>query len=259
MLLDLERLAWDDELLELFSIDRGLLPELHPVVGRDRRGADPRPDAADRRHRRRPAGGALRAVLLPRRAGQGDVRHRAASCSPTSARSRAAAPEGLLKTAVATAPGGAPEYALEGAILASGAAIQWLRDELGLFADAADSETLARHVDSSEGVYFVPALTGLGSPHWDPDARGLISGITRGTTRAHIARAALEAIAFQVADVVDAVPGELAMLRADGGAIGEPLPHAVPGRRARTPRRGRARAGVDRARRSSARRARSRA
>jgi glycerol kinase len=96
--------------------------------------------------------------------------------------------------------------------------VQWLRDGLGLLADVAESEALARSVDSSGGVVFVPALTGLGSPWWDADARGLISGITRGTTRAHLARAALEGIAHQVADVVDALPEPPAVLRADGGA-----------------------------------------
>jgi glycerol kinase len=95
--------------------------------------------------------------------------------------------------------------------------VQWLRDGLGLIADAAESEALARSVDSSEGVVFVPALTGLGSPWWDADARGLVAGITRGTTRAHIVRAALEAIAHQVADVVEALPEPPAVLRADGG------------------------------------------
>jgi glycerol kinase len=103
-------------------------------------------------------------------------------------------------------------------VLASGAAVQWLRDSLGLIAGAAESEQLAEQVESTDGVYFVPALSGLGSPHWDPDARGLISGITRGTTRAHLARATLEAIAFQVADVLDALPSPVEVLRADGGA-----------------------------------------
>src|SRR5207344_3286289 len=98
----------------------------------------------------------------------------------------------LLETAEAS--GG---YAFEGAILSSGAAIQWLRDGLGILNDPAESEALARQVESTGGVYFVPALTGLGSPHWNADARGLISGLTRGTGRAEIARAALEAIAFQ--------------------------------------------------------------
>src|SRR5919201_2058590 len=121
-------------------------------------------------------------------------------------------PPGLLKTAAADG------YALEGAVLTSGAAVQWLRDGLGLLADAAESESLARSVDSTGGVVFVPALTGLGSPWWDADARGLVAGITRGTTRAHLVRAALEAIAHQVCDVVDALPEPLAVLRADGGA-----------------------------------------
>jgi glycerol kinase len=119
----------------------------------------------------------------------------------------------LLETAAA------PEgYALEGAVLASGAALQWLRDGLGILAEVAESEALARQVDSTDGVYFVPALTGLGSPHWRPDVRGIISGITRGTNRAHLVRAALEAIAFQVADVLEAFPSRIEVLRADGRA-----------------------------------------
>ena len=109
-------------------------------------------------------------------------------------------------------------YALEGAILASGAAVQWLRDGLGILADAEESERLARSVESTGGVSFVPAFAGLGSPHWNAEARGLICGITRGTTRAHLVRAALEGIAFQVADVLDLLPGGVDVLRADGGA-----------------------------------------
>jgi glycerol kinase len=217
MLLDLDRLEWDDELLELFAIDRGLLPELHAssgVIAEGRILGQTLPIAG--------IAGDQQAALFGQscfHAGQAKATYGTGSFVLAHVGALAdAAPEGLLRTAAATAPGAAPQYALEGAILASGAAIQWLRDGLGLFADAADSETLARHVDSTGGVYFVPALTGLGSPHWDPDARGLISGITRGTTREHIARAALEAIAFQIADVVDAVPLELGILRADGGA-----------------------------------------
>jgi glycerol kinase len=121
-------------------------------------------------------------------------------------------PAGLLKTAAADG------YALEGAVLVSGAALQWLRDGLGVIADAAESEALARSVESTGGVVFVPALTGLGSPWWDADARGLVAGLTRGTTRAHLVRAALEAIAHQVADVVEALPEPPQVLRADGGA-----------------------------------------
>src|SRR5262249_61749918 len=113
--------------------------------------------------------------------------------------------------------------ALEAAILAGGAAIQWLRAALGILHAPAESETLARQVESTGGVHFVPALTGLGSPHWNADARGVISGITRGTTAAHLVRATLEAIAFQVADVLDALPGGVTVLRADGGASGNAL------------------------------------
>jgi glycerol kinase len=217
MLLDLDRLEWDDELLELFSIDRGLLPALHPssgVIAEGRILGQTLPIAG--------IAGDQQAALFGQSCfheGQGKATYGTGSFVLVHVGAhRDAAPEGLLKTAVATAPGAGAEYALEGAILASGAAIQWLRDGLGVIADAADSETLALHVDSTEGVYFVPALTGLGSPHWNPDARGMISGITRGTTREHLVRAALEAIAFQVADVIDAVPRELEVLRADGGA-----------------------------------------
>ena len=108
--------------------------------------------------------------------------------------------------------------ALEGAVFITGAAVQWLRDGLGIIAAAAETEALARSIDSTGGVHFVPALTGLGSPYWDADARGVISGLTRGTGRAEIARAALEAIAFQTADVVAAMQLPVPALRADGGA-----------------------------------------
>ena len=123
-------------------------------------------------------------------------------------------PHGILRTAAAQ-PG---KTALEGAVFVTGAAVQWLRDGLGLIADAADTEVLARSVSSTGGVHFVPALTGLGSPHWDANARGVISGLTRGAGRAELARAALEAIAYQAADVVEAMGAELPALRADGGA-----------------------------------------
>jgi glycerol kinase len=124
-------------------------------------------------------------------------------------------PHGLVRTVAA---GGGRAYALEGSIFVAGAAVQWLRDELGLLETAADSDALARSVDSTGGVYFVPALTGLGSPHWQPEARGLVCGLTRGTRREHLVRAALESIAYQVLDVVDALPDRPAVLRIDGGA-----------------------------------------
>ncbi|MBV8943556.1 MAG: glycerol kinase, partial [Solirubrobacterales bacterium] len=128
---------------------------------------------------------------------------------------------GLLTT-VAWRIGGRLDYALEASIFATGAAVQWLRDGLGIISTAPESEQLARSLQSNDGVYFVPALTGLGSPHWDPFARGTIVGLTRGSSRAHLARAALESIAYQTVDAVRAIEGAsgtpLAELRADGGA-----------------------------------------
>ena len=128
---------------------------------------------------------------------------------------------GLLST-VAWGIGERLSYALEAAIFVTGAAVQWLRDGLGIIADAAETGQLAASLPSNDGVYFVPALTGLGSPHWDPYARGTIVGLTRGSTRAHLARATLEAIAYQTVDAVRAMEAasgvELAELRADGGA-----------------------------------------
>jgi len=127
----------------------------------------------------------------------------------------------LLAT-VASRLGGRLQYALEGSIFVTGAAVQWLRDGLRFFERADEIEALAASVESSEGVYLVPAFVGLGAPHWDPYARGAMVGITRGTTRAHIARATLEAIAFQTRDVLEAMEAEsgvhLSALRADGGA-----------------------------------------
>ncbi len=132
-----------------------------------------------------------------------------------------------LLTTIAWSLNGEVNYALEGAIFVTGAAIGWLRDGLGLFEKSSDVESLAATVDSSDGVVFVPALTGLGAPYWDSDARGTILGLTRGTTKAHVARAALEAIAFQVRDVVDAMSADstvaLSGLRVDGGAAGNDL------------------------------------
>ena len=135
---------------------------------------------------------------------------------------------GLLSTVAWMDGSGELTYALEGSVFVTGAAVQWLRDGLGLLDDAAQSEALARSVPDSGGVVFVPALTGLGAPDWDPDARGAIFGITRGTTRAHLVRATLEAIAFEVRDVADVMtrgrPGSTAgALRADGGASANDL------------------------------------
>jgi len=212
MLLDLDTLEWDDELLALFGVDRAVLPQIvgsAEVIAEGELLGATLPVAG--------IAGDQQAAL----AGHGCFRRGEAKATYGTGSfvlvhagpARERAPEGLLETAAA--PDG---YALEGAILASGAAIQWLRDGLGVLADATESEALAREVESSGGVSFVPALAGLGSPHWRPDARGLVTGITRGTTRAHLVRAALEAIALQVADVLEVFPSRVEVLRADGGA-----------------------------------------
>ncbi len=130
--------------------------------------------------------------------------------------------ESLVATAACTTINQSPQYALEGSVFVTGAAIQWLRDGLGVIESAAQSESMASELDDNGDVWFVPALTGLGAPVWDPHARGLIVGLTRGTTRAHLVRAALESIAYQTRDVVDAMNAQsghqLTELRVDGGA-----------------------------------------
>jgi glycerol kinase len=133
----------------------------------------------------------------------------------------------LLTTVAWMEPDGRLIYALEGPVFVTGAAVQWLRDGLQVIGSAAEVESLARTVPDSDGVYFVPALTGLGAPHWDADARGTLFGVTRGTTRAHVARATLDSIAFQVRDVVDAMTDEAGIevptLQVDGGASANDL------------------------------------
>jgi glycerol kinase len=211
MLASLATLDWDDELLRLFGVDRELLPRIigsSEFVGEGELLGAPVTI--------RGVAGDQQAALYGQgchRAGEGKATYGTGSFVLVHTGDHASPPpRGLLKTAATDG------YALEGAVLVSGAAIQWLRDGLGVLADAAESEALARSVDSTDGVVFVPALTGLGSPWWDADARGLITGLTRGTTRAHLVRAALEAIAHQVADVVEALPEPPSVLRADGGA-----------------------------------------
>ena len=217
MLLSLDTLDWDDELLELFTVDRSLLPRLvrsSEVVGEGELLGVTLPIAA--------LAGDQQAALFGHgcfERGEAKATYGTGSFVLVAAGDeRPQPPKGLLETVAAS--GG---YALEGAVLASGAAIQWLRDGLGLLEDAAQSEAIAREVDSTDGVYFVPALTGLGSPYWEPDARGVIAGITRGTKRAHVVRAALEAIAFQVADVLEVLDEPVQVLRADGGGSANTL------------------------------------
>jgi glycerol kinase len=138
-----------------------------------------------------------------------------------------ALPSGLLTTIGWQRQGQETQYALEGSVFTTGAAIQWLRDGLGIIEKASDTDRIARSVPDSGGVYFVPAFTGLGAPHWDMYARGAILGLTSGTTRAHIVRATLEAIAYQVRDVLEVIrPStqlEIPLLRADGGGSANPF------------------------------------
>lgn len=135
---------------------------------------------------------------------------------------RAVPSSNRLVTTVAWKIGGTTEYALEGSVFVGGAVVQWLRDGLGLIRKSEDIEPLAKSVSDNGGVYFVPAFVGLGAPHWDSYARGSIFGLTRGTTAGHLARAALESIAYQVADLLDAMRGDaggsVLELRVDGGA-----------------------------------------
>jgi glycerol kinase len=141
--------------------------------------------------------------------------------------SRFASPSGLLTTLAYHLGTGAPSFALEGSVAVTGAAVQWLRDQLGIISGAADSEDLARKVDDTAGLYFVPAFSGLFAPYWRPDARGAIVGMSRFHTNAHLARATLEAICYQTRDVVEAMTADsgvrLDVLKVDGGVTANDL------------------------------------
>jgi glycerol kinase len=227
LLYDITGGGWDPELLELFGVPERALPEVVAscgVLGETRRGALPGHDGVPIAGVAGDQQAALfgQACLDP---GLGKNTYGTGSFVLLNTGGRPPEPiPGLLAT-VAWRIGERTTYALEAAIFVTGAGVQWLRDGLGIIAEAAESEALAASLPSNDGVYFVPALTGLGSPHWDPYARGTIVGLTRGSGRAHLARATLEAIAYQTVDAVramEAVPGAepLAELRADGGATG---------------------------------------
>lgn len=200
LLLDLESLDWDDELLALFSVDRSILLAVHPSAHEFGEGTllgamlPIRGIAGDQQAALYAHGGAKATigtgafVLVPALAGVGS-------------------PHGLIRTVAVDG------YALEGSIFAATSALEWLRTITG-------ADPFTNSVDSTEGVYFVPALTGLGSPHWAPDARGQLVGLSLSTRSEHIVRATLEAIAYQIGDVVDALPERPALLRVDGGASG---------------------------------------
>jgi glycerol kinase len=223
LLYDISRGAWDEGLCDLLGVPVRALPEVRPSIGdfgTTRAGAlhgHEVPVAGIAGDQQAALYG--QACLDP---GQGKNTYGTGSfvLLNTGAQPPPAMP-GLLAT-VAWGIGGRTVYALEAAIFVTGAAVQWLRDGLGIIEAAADTEPLAASLDSNDGVFFVPALTGLGSPHWDPYARGTIVGLTRGTSRAHLARAALEAMAYQTYDAVEAMERAggppLAELKADGGA-----------------------------------------
>jgi glycerol kinase len=222
LLFDIARLDWDDTLLELFGVPRAMLPEVVPSSG-DIAHADGGLLGADI-----PVAGIAgdqQAALF----GQGCVHAgQAKNTYGTGAfllvntgEERVLSKHGLLTT-VACGPRGEPAWALEGSVFIAGAAVQWLRDELRIVENARASEALARSLDSNDGVYFVPAFVGLGAPHWNPEARGTIVGLTRGSGRAHLARAALEAMAYATRDVLDAMVADSGVnvpaLAVDGGA-----------------------------------------
>jgi glycerol kinase len=228
LFLDLHRLDWDDHLLRLLDVPRGALPRIadsSEVYGTTR-DVGFLPDGI-------PVAGLIgdqQGALF----GQAAVRPGMAKCTYGTGAfillHTGSAPKpstsGMLTT-VAWRVGGRVDYALEGSAFVAGAAVQWLRDGLGIVRNASEIEALAASVPDSGGVTFVPALTGLGAPHWKPDARGLVSGITRGTTKAHLARAALDGIALQIDDILRAMAADLgaplAELRVDGGAAANDL------------------------------------
>ena len=223
LLLDLETGDWSDELCSLFGVPRDALPELVPNWG-EIATTDPKTFLDLSLPISGLAGDQQAALFGQTCFDEGDSKCTygtgsfiLANTGSTIQRSDA----GLLATAAWRSPSGELTYASEGAIFVTGAAVQWLRDGLQIVGSAAETEPIARTVTDTGGVVFVPALTGLGAPHWDPHARGLIIGITRGTTRAHLVRATLEAIAFEVRDVLDtmsAAGAGLSSLRVDGGA-----------------------------------------
>jgi len=230
MLYDIDARAWSDELCDLLHVPRAVLPGVRSSSGEF--------GIAD-------AAFLGKAIPIMGVAGDQQAALFGQGChSPGTSKntygtgaflllntgSRRAEGGGGLLTTIACDEVGRPAYALEAAIFIAGAAIQWLRDGLGLITTAGESEKLARGISSTDGVYFVPALVGMGAPHWEPRARGTIVGLTRGTTSAHLVRAALEAMAYSTADALEVMraravhgaggfsAGSNAPLRVDGGA-----------------------------------------
>jgi glycerol kinase len=223
MLYDIHRLDWDDEILDLLRIPHTVLPGVMPSSGTFGL-TDPDEFLGGRLPISGVAGDQQAALFGQACFEPGEVKNTYGTGSfvlMNTGSTPASSSSGLITT-IACGPGDDLVYALEGSVFVTGAAIQWLRDGLGIIREAAEAGPLAASVPDAAGLYFVPALTGLGAPWWDPYARGVIVGITRGTTRAHLVRAAVEAIAYQTRDVVDAMRADAGMklveLKTDGGA-----------------------------------------
>mgnify|MGYP002760182296 FL=1 len=226
MLYDINELEWDDELLDEFNVPREMLPEVRPSSDDETYGST---DADGFLGAEVPVAGALgdqQAALFGQTCfDAGDAKNTYGTGSfmlMNTGNEAVSSDHGLLTTIGFQKSGGDVQYALEGSIFITGAAIEWLED-MTLIEDAAESEELARSIDSTDGVYVVPAFTGLGAPHWDQRARGTIVGMTRGTRREHVVRATLESIAYQTKDVAEAMVSDadidLSSLRVDGGAV----------------------------------------
>ena len=222
LLFNIHTLQWDADLLQVFGIPASMLPEVKAsseIYGRvsTSLGVADVPVAGIAGDQQAALFGQMCVApgLTKNTYGTGCFLLQNTGTSPVTSKHR-------LVSTVAWQVNGRTEYALEGSVFIGGAVVQWLRDGLGIIRQSKDVEALANSVDDNGGVYLVPAFAGLGAPHWDPYARGTIVGITRGTTAAHIARAAIESIAYQVADLLDAVHADsgiaLNELRVDGGA-----------------------------------------
>jgi len=222
LLFNLRSLSWDEELTSIFSIPRQCLPQVRPSLSVL---SCVKPEIIGHSIPITALLGDQQAALLGHAGftdGSAKVTWGTGAFLILNTGDQPLWSEHRLLTTVSYSTDEVVKYGLEGAIFVAGAAIQWLRDGLGIIKDAAESEVFAKSVESTDGVYFVPALAGLGAPYWDPRARGTIVGITRGTRREHIARAALEAIAYQTHDVVRAMEDDLEScldtLHVDGGA-----------------------------------------
>jgi glycerol kinase len=226
MLMDLSTLDWDDELCRLVGVPRAMLPEITPSVHDFGVTAAPVPGV--------PVGGMLgdqhAATLGQVCFAPGEAKNTYGTGSflvLNTGGERCRSESGLLTTVAYQLAGAPAVYGLEGSVAVTGAAVQWLRDQLGIIGGAADSEHLARQVDDADGLYFVPAFSGLFAPYWRADARGAIVGLSRFHTKAHLARATLEAICYQTKDVVDAMTADsgvrLGLLKADGGVTANDL------------------------------------